>query len=98
MRMLATMLVLLGLAAAPARGAEKQCMYGQEFFSVGDVSCQGGAQFRCVAGSWQATGLDCADSAADGGESEMRVDPSRKAPAVREPAVKQPAAPAVPQD
>src|SRR5262245_22578058 len=85
--MLAAMVLVLGLAATSlAQG--NQCMYGNQFFSPGDVSCQGGAQFRCAAGSWQAVGLTCSDTAADADEGAVKVDPSVHAPKVKEPSVK----------
>jgi hypothetical protein len=85
--------VILALSATSALA---DCMYRQQFFSAGAVSCQGGAQYRCVKDSWQATGLDCADTQGD--EEGLHVDPSRQAPKVREHGIAQPPSPAVPQD
>jgi len=98
MRILGAMLLVLGLGVTAVRGQDKQCMYANEFFSPGTVSCQGGAQYRCVAGSWQPIGLGCADTKADADEEGLRVDPSRGAPTVGEPGIKQPSAPTVPRD
>jgi hypothetical protein len=98
MRILATMLMMCGLVAGPARGEDTRCMYAQEFFSAGAVSCQAGMQFRCVEGTWKATGLDCADTRADDAEPDTLVDPRRTAPPVREPSVQQPGQPTVNPD
>jgi hypothetical protein len=59
---------LLTLAVLPAGGAaaaDAQCMYGGRFYGPGAMSCQAGAQARCVDGSWKMTGSQCADQAAD---------------------------------
>jgi len=64
-----------------------------DYFSSGSISCENGKQYRCVAGSWQPNGLECADTNADEDQPGLDVDPSRSAPGVR-----QPAPPAVPQD
>jgi len=50
---------------------DQRCMYADRFFSAGAVSCQGGAQYRCVAGSWKANGLQCADTGADADDPAM---------------------------
>jgi len=96
MRTLTATLVMLALGTATALGDDTRCMYRSRFFSPGDVSCQGGAQYRCVARSWQATGLGCADTTGD--EEGLQVDPSRRAPTVRDSGVNQPPPPAVPGD
>jgi hypothetical protein len=96
MRLLAASLVMLGLAAASVQADGAQCMYRNEIFSAGDVSCQAGAQYRCSAGAWQATGTDCADTTGD--EEGLQVNPGRGAPAVPNHGVDQPSAPAVPHN
>ena len=93
MRMLVTIVAILALGATSALA---DCMYAQQSFSPGEVSCQGGRQYRCVARAWQPTGLDCADTYGD--EEGLHVNPSRQSPKVREPGVAQPPSPAVPQD
>jgi hypothetical protein len=98
MRTLVMTLAVVGLGATGALGQGSQCTYRNQFFSSGAVSCQDGAQYRCVAGAWQANGLQCADSNADGDQGALQVDPSRGAPKVHDPAVRQPSPPVVPQD
>ncbi len=103
MRVLATVLLVLALGASRAPGQGNQCMYANQFFSPGSVSCQDGKQYRCAAGSWQPTGLECADTKADHDQAGLDVDPSRAAPTVPQPSVgdtgvRQPALPSVPQD
>jgi hypothetical protein len=93
MRMFAVVVVGLGLGASSASGQGSQCMYANQLFSVGSVSCQDGQQYQCVAGAWKANGLGCADTKADADQPGMNVDPSRRAPGVR-----QPAPPSVPRD
>ena len=98
----AMLLLLLGPATGTVLGQGKQCMFANEFFSPGDVSCQAGKQFRCVAGSWQAVGTECSDDAADADEEGLEVDPGVRSPKVKEPPVKEPAvkgqtAPTIPQ-
>jgi hypothetical protein len=93
MRMLAAVAVGFVLGATSASGQGSQCMYANQFFSSGSMSCQDGQQYRCVAGSWKASGLGCADTKADSDQPGLNVDPSRRAPGVR-----QPAPPSVPQD
>ena len=73
-----------------------ECMYRQQFFAAGEVSCQAGVQYRCAGDSWQSTGLDCADT--QGAEEGLHVDPSRQAPRVRERGVEQPPVPTAPHD
>ena len=98
MRVLAAMLVLLAFSAGPALSQGQRCMYANEFFSSGAISCQAGTQFRCVAGAWQRLGLGCADTKAESDEEGLQVDPSRQAPGVGDPAVKQPGPPTVPKN
>ena len=95
MRRLAATSVVLVLGATAA-WSDDRCMYRNEFFSAGAVSCQAGRQFRCAAGAWQATGLGCADTTGD--EEGLQVDPGGSAPAIREPSVAQPSPPAAPAD
>jgi len=90
MRTLMTMVVTVGIGTSAVL-ADERCMYANQLMSPGEVSCQGGMQFRCAHGSWQDTGLHCADTTGD--EEGLQVDPSRKAPRVREPGVAQPSAP-----
>ena len=102
-RVLAPILLMLALGATGALGQGDQCMYADQFFPAGSVSCQNGKQYRCVAGSWQAKGLECADTKADHDQEGLEIDPGRAAPEVRQPGLRdpgvtQPAAPAVPQD
>jgi hypothetical protein len=97
MRILAIVIASL-VSAVAARGQGDQCMYGGQVFTSGTVSCQDGKQQKCVAGTWQPNGLDCAVAPADSDEPLLRVDPSRGAPAVREPNVGQPAAPTAPNN
>jgi hypothetical protein len=103
MRVLATVLLVLALGASRAPGQGNQCMYANQFFSPGSVSCQNGKQYRCAGGSWQPAGLDCADTKADDDQPGLDVDPSRAAPTARQPGVqdrgvRQPALPTVPHD
>ena len=93
MRMLATALLVLVLGAGSALGQGSQCMYANQFFPSGSISCQDGKQYRCAAGAWQPSGLDCADTSADRDQPGVGVDPSRAAPRVRQPTV-----PGIPQD
>jgi|RhiMetdeSRZDD1v2_1073273.scaffolds.fasta_scaffold3466992_1 hypothetical protein len=93
MRVIAATLLVLVLGARSAPGQGSQCMYSNQYFSSGSISCQNGKQHRCVAGAWQPSGLDCADSKADADQPGLDVDPSRGAPGIR-----QPVPPAVPQD
>lgn len=93
MRVLTATAMMVALWARGAAGQGSKCMYANEFFTPGSVSCQNGRQYRCVAGSWQPNGLECADTKADADEAGVDVDPSRRAPKVR-----QPSAPSVPQD
>ncbi len=90
-RGLLTIAVTLGLGATPVLAQDTRCMYAGQFVASGGVTCQRGAQYRCVAGSWQSTGLDCADTTGD--QEGLQVDPSRQAPAIGEPAVRQPTMP-----
>ena len=103
MRLMTTVALVLALGATGARAQGNQCMYANQFFSSGSVSCQDGKQFRCRSGSWEPSGLDCADTGADHDQGALNVDPSRAAPkvrqpGVRDPGVRQPGAPVVPQD
>jgi hypothetical protein len=90
MRVMATLALVLALGPTAARAQGSQCMYANQFFSSGSVSCQNGKQFRCRAGSWEPSGLDCADTSADQDQGALNVDPSRAAPAVRQPGVRDP--------
>ena len=51
------------LACVPggAQAASEHCFYKGTMFSDGAMSCQTGAQFRCKAGDWKATGSACTD-------------------------------------
>ena len=91
MRMFLTVLVVLVAGGVTALAEDKRCMYLNQFVAPGEVSCQQGTQFRCAGGSWQPTGLHCADTTGD--EEGLQVDPSRAMPKVREPGVAQPGAP-----
>jgi len=103
MRVMATVALVLALGTFGARAQGSQCMYASQFFASGSVSCQDGSQYRCAAGTWKPTGLDCADTKADRDQGGLAVDPSRAAPpvrqpGVRDPGVRQPTAPVVPRD
>ena len=52
------------LTASGAR-AQTKCMWGGTFYGPGAMSCQAGAQARCVDGRWQMTGTQCAGQATD---------------------------------
>ena len=69
-------LLLLALAATPAaaRAGDERCIYGGNFYGPGAVRCnQAGSQERCVAGTWKALGIDCADE--DAGPAGMPEEP-----------------------
>ena len=102
-RVLAPMLLTLAFGATGALGQGDQCMYAEQFFPPGSISCQNGKQYRCVAGSWQPKGLECADTKADDDQEGLELDPGAAAPKVRQPGLRdrgvtQPAPPTVPQD
>ena len=84
----------LGIVGAPAL-AGPVCSYNWRAYSEGSTSCQSGQQFRCVNGSWQNVGTQCADD--DPGDSGSRVQPGVNEPRVKDPSVKQPAAPGMNQ-
>jgi hypothetical protein len=92
-KLVLAVLVGLGVTVTPARGADQQCMFDQESFPSGSVSCQRGQQFLCVSGGWKGTGLGCADENAHGDEPGIHV-----APGVRDPVVQQPAPPSQPHE
>jgi hypothetical protein len=63
--------------------ADDRCMWQNDFYDPGSVSCQDGIQARCVNRAWQPTGEQCAgDAPAGSGEDS--------APGVAEPRVGQP--------
>jgi hypothetical protein len=89
--------IVVGTASVAAAAP---CSYRMQAFSEGAVSCQSGTQFRCVSGSWQNVGTQCADQ--DPGDAGVKVQPGVNqptvgGPAVREPSVRQPGGPAEPQ-
>jgi hypothetical protein len=59
--------VMMALAVLPAGTAvaDEQCMYGGTFYGPGAMTCQAGAQAKCVDGRWKMTGEQCADQPAD---------------------------------
>jgi hypothetical protein len=77
--------IVLGTASVAAAAP---CSYRMQAFSEGTTSCQSGTQFRCVGGSWQNVGTQCADG--DPGDAGVRVDPGVNQPKVREPGVREP--------
>ena len=60
-----TLMTLVVLPVGGAVAADTRCMYGGQFYGPGAMSCQAGAQARCVDGSWKMTGSECADQKAD---------------------------------
>jgi hypothetical protein len=84
--MMRTLTVVLGLGVllvAGKAGADDDCPWKGSLYGEGAMSCQAGAQARCVDGRWKLTGSQCADQAADPSGEEDE-------PAVREPSVAQP--------
>jgi hypothetical protein len=90
------------VALGPAYAVAQTCMFDGRDFDPESVSCQGGQQFRCSSGRWQATGLGCARENPAGDGSDVQVAPGVGEPAVRDPrvndpAVRQPSPPTIPR-
>ena len=95
MRGFVGLVAFVAVTVTTARGEEK-CMYAQQFFSPGAVSCQSGAQYRCTGGSWQAVGSDCSDVNPGLDQPAILVAPGNQAPGVRQPGM--PGEPRVPRE
>lgn len=81
-----TLIVALGLGillVGRTAGADDGCPWNGTLYGEGSMSCQAGAQARCVDGRWKRTGSQCADDAGDPSGEENE-------PGVGEPAVVQP--------
>jgi hypothetical protein len=80
--------VVVGLGVLLAGGradAGERCMWGGSFYDAGAMSCQAGAQARCVEGRWTLTGSQCAGAAADPAGEEN--EPGATEPPVVQPPV-----------
>lgn len=74
MKRLGFLLLALGATPALVLAGDERCIYGGSFYGPGAVRCNAaGSQERCVAGTWKALGLDCADEAA--GPAGMPEEP-----------------------
>jgi hypothetical protein len=91
MRWIAALFAVI-VGSSPMAAAGRQCSFALRPFSEGAVTCQGGHQFRCMDGTWQAIGTTCAEA---GSEAGMEVHPGVNVPVVRQPSVDQPAPPHV---
>jgi hypothetical protein len=65
MRMRYVVLVLSVMSLGSVAAAQSQCMWAHRFYGPDALSCQQGAQMKCVDGRWQPTGSQCADDPGD---------------------------------